>query len=121
MFDDRESKAPETVLYVAQVAKRKKNSNVGGEELGISESLECISDWRFENFTVFRSINLELPQLTHGLPPQARSTYRNYGWYFNTSQLRLPNQTLPFMKLSVAMPVVLIAKPTDHTSGFIQS
>jgi hypothetical protein len=118
MFDDRESKPPETVLYVAQVAKREKNSNVGGEELGISESLECISDWRFENFTVFRS---KLPHLTHGLPLQARSTYRNYSWYFNTSQLRLPNQTLPFMKLSVAMPVVLIAKPTDHTSGFIQS
>jgi len=60
MFDDRESKIPEIVLYVAQVAgvKRIRMSVVESWEY---ESLECISEWSFENFTVFRSVNFKTP------------------------------------------------------------
>jgi hypothetical protein len=60
MSDDRESKAPETVLYVAQVAVVKRIRML------VVESWEYLSHWSaFPNGVskILRSINFELPQI----------------------------------------------------------
>jgi hypothetical protein len=51
MFDDRESKISERALYEVQVVGVKGIRMLFVESWEISESLECISDWRFEIFT----------------------------------------------------------------------